>query len=58
MLKFSEAWKGDRFPDGRPKVDDKLIERLSGVSVEDVWTILPKAGYNNQFEGGFMVLHP
>jgi 4-hydroxy-4-methyl-2-oxoglutarate aldolase len=26
--------------------------------VEDVWTMLPRNGYNNQFEGGFMVLHP
>ena len=58
LLKYSEAWKGDRFPDGRPKVDDKLIDRLAGVSVEDVWTILPRSGYNNQFEGGFQVLHP
>jgi len=58
LIKYSEAWKGDRFPDGRPKVDDKLIDRLAGVSVEDVWTILPRSGYNNQFEGGFQVLHP
>lgn len=58
LMKYTEAWKGDRFPDGRPKVDDKLINRLAGVSVEDVWTVLPRSGYNNQFEGGFMVLHP
>ncbi len=58
LIKYTEAWKGDRFPDGRPKVDDKLINRLAGVSVEDVWTMLPRNGYNNQFEGGFMVLHP
>jgi 4-hydroxy-4-methyl-2-oxoglutarate aldolase len=58
LMKYTEAWKGARFSDGRPKVDDKLINRLAGVTVEDVWTVLPRSGYNNQFEGGFMVLHP
>ncbi|NDJ14861.1 MAG: dimethylmenaquinone methyltransferase [Acidobacteriia bacterium] len=58
LMKYTEAWKGARFSDGRPKVDDKLINRLAGVTVEDVWTMLPRNGYNNQFEGGFMVLHP
>ena len=58
LMNYTEAWKGARFSDGRPKVDDKLINRLAGVTVEDVWTVLPRSGYNNQFEGGFMVLHP
>lgn len=58
LLKYTQAWSGDRFPDGRPKVDDKLINRLAEVSAEDVWTVLPRNGYNQQFEGGFMSLHP
>ena len=25
---YTPEWKGERFPDGRPKVPDKLLERL------------------------------
>lgn len=58
MIKYSEKWQGDRFPDGRPKVDDKLLKKMDGVSAEEVWTILPGEGYRNQYEGDFKILHP
>jgi regulator of RNase E activity RraA len=50
----------ERFPDGRPKVPDDLIERARGMSAEEVWAILagPKSEYRNQYEDGFQVLHP
>src|SRR4051812_41953518 len=48
----------ERFPDGRPKVPDDLIERARGVSLEEIWAILPKKGFNNQYADGFQVLHP
>jgi regulator of RNase E activity RraA len=50
----------DRFPDGRPKVPDALIERARGMSAEEVWAILagPKSEYRNQYEDGFQILHP
>ena len=48
----------DRFPDGRPKVPDDLMERARGVSLEEIWATLPGKGFNNQFEDGFQVLHP
>jgi regulator of RNase E activity RraA len=51
-------WKGERFPDGRPKVADKLLERLKAVRLEEAWGILRNKGYQNQFEGDWMVLHP
>jgi len=47
-----------RFPDGRPKVPDALIERTRGLSAEEVWTILPKEGFRNQYADGFRILHP
>ena len=28
-------WKGERFPDGRPKVPDAILERLKKVSIEE-----------------------
>jgi 4-hydroxy-4-methyl-2-oxoglutarate aldolase len=47
-----------RFPDGRPNVPDKLIERARGLSLEEIWAVLPAKGFPNQFEGDFQVLHP
>ncbi len=36
MLEYTKAWTGDRFPDGRPKVPDALIERAKGLSSEEI----------------------
>jgi regulator of RNase E activity RraA len=51
-------WKGERFPDGRPKVSDQLLERLKKVAIEEAWGILRNSGYQNQFEGEWMVINP
>ena len=48
----------ERFPDGRPKVPDALIQRAKGISVEEVFGVLPGKGFRNQYEDGFQVLHP
>src|SRR5580698_7721285 len=48
----------ERFPDGRPKVPDALIERAKGMSAEEVWAILPNRNFRNHYEDGFQVLHP
>jgi regulator of RNase E activity RraA len=56
------AWTADnpfdRFPDGRPKVPDALVERARGLSSEEVLAVLPGKGYRNQYADGFQVLHP
>ena len=54
---YTPEWKGERFPDGRPKVSDKLLERLKGVHLEEAWGILRNKGYQNQFEGDWIVEH-
>jgi 4-hydroxy-4-methyl-2-oxoglutarate aldolase len=48
----------DRFPDGRPKVPDDLIERARGLSSEEVWATLSQKKFDNQYADGFVVLHP
>jgi regulator of RNase E activity RraA len=58
LTKYTEKWQGDRFPDGRPKVDDKLLQKMDGVSAEEIWGVLPGEGYPNQYEGDFKILHP
>jgi 4-hydroxy-4-methyl-2-oxoglutarate aldolase len=51
-------WKGERFPDGRPKVSDAILERLKNISMEEAWGVLRGKGYNNQFEGDWQVIFP
>jgi 4-hydroxy-4-methyl-2-oxoglutarate aldolase len=57
MMFYTSDWKGDRFPDGRPKVADDLLKRALAVSVEDIWDYLRGEGYQNQFEGDWQALH-
>ncbi len=57
MMFYTSDWKGDRFPDGRPKVPDDLLKRALDVSVEDIWDYLREEGYANQFEGDWQALH-
>lgn len=57
ILFYTSEWKGDRFPDGRPKIADNLLERALDVSIEDVWEYLRDQGYVNQFESGWQGLH-
>ena len=48
----------ERFPDGRPKIPDPLLERAKGLSAEEVWAVLPGKGYKYQWADGFQILHP
>jgi 4-hydroxy-4-methyl-2-oxoglutarate aldolase len=57
MMFYTSDWKGDRFPDGRPKLPADLLKRALDVSIEDVWDYLREKGYRNQFEGDWQALH-
>jgi regulator of RNase E activity RraA len=57
ILFYTSDWKGDRFPDGRPKLPDALLKRAVNMTIEDVWEFLRSEGYNNQFEAGWQALH-
>ena len=54
---LTAQWTGERFPDGRPKVSDDLLERLKHVTIEECWAELMKLGYQNQYEGDWMLVH-
>ncbi len=56
-IDITRAWKGDRFPDGRPKVPDTVLDRLADVTAEEAWDTLGEAGYRLQFEGGWKELN-
>lgn len=54
---LTAEWQGERFPDGRPKVSDNLLDRLKKVTIEECWAELMKLGYQNQYEGDWMLVH-
>jgi 4-hydroxy-4-methyl-2-oxoglutarate aldolase len=58
LIEYTAENPFDRFPDGRPKVPDALIERARSLSAEDVFSVLPGKGYRNQYADEFQVLHP
>ena len=55
---YTPDWKGERMPDGRPKVSDKILDRLKNVSMEESWQYLRGKGFMNQYENDWMVLRP
>jgi 4-hydroxy-4-methyl-2-oxoglutarate aldolase len=57
VLFYTSEWKGERFPDGRPRVPDDLLKRVVDVSVEDLWDYLRDKGFNCQFDTGYQMLH-
>jgi 4-hydroxy-4-methyl-2-oxoglutarate aldolase len=58
VRQLTSQWQGERLPDGRPYVPDRIIERLKKVSMEEAWGILRSSGYNNQYQGEWMLVNP
>ena len=57
MLAITPQWKGERFPDGRPRVPDKVLDALYGMTLEELWKPIFVKGYENQFIA-MKALHP
>jgi len=55
---LTAEWKGERFPDGRPKVSDAILARLKKISLEEAWGVLKNKGFLNQFEGDWTIIQP
>ena len=58
MIALTHLNPFERFPDGRPRVPDDLIERMKLVTTEEACSVLRKHGYHLQFVGGWMETHP
>lgn len=58
MIQYTPSWDGERFPDGRPKVPDNLLERLKSASIEQAWGVCKGAGFNQQYVGEFKCTQP
>ncbi len=58
LTEYTREWEGERFPDGRPKVPDDILERMRKVTITQAWGVLQGAGYKWQFEGNWQCTHP
>src|ERR1700742_3648040 len=58
VIKYTPEWKGERFPDGRPKVSDAILDRMKTVTLEEAWAVLRDAGFNHQYEDNWLSIHP
>lgn len=58
LIDYTSKSPFDRFPDGRPKIPDSLIDRARDLSSEEVWAGLHEDGFKNQYADGFQVLYP
>lgn len=56
IIQLTPLWKGERFEDGRPKVPDKYLEKMKGMTLEELWKPIFVKGYENQFEGDLRTL--
>lgn len=57
IIEMTSLWKGERFPDGRPKVPDRYLKALHNLTLEEVWKPIFVKGYESQFESRLQVLH-
>jgi len=57
LMFYTQEWTGERLPDGRPKVSDDILRRMKNISIEEAWGTLRNLGFQNQFEGGWEMLH-
>jgi regulator of RNase E activity RraA len=58
VIKYTPDWKGERFPDGRPKVPDDILDRMKNVTLEEAWATLGGSCFNHQYEDGWLSIHP
>ena len=58
VIKYTPDWHGERFPDGRPKVPDDILDRMKKVTLEEAWATLRTANFNHQYEDGWLSIHP
>lgn len=58
IIQLTPLWTGDRFDDGRPRVSDDILRRMQYVTTEEAWAVCWRQGYQFQFEGSWVNLHP
>lgn len=57
IIALTPQWTGERFPDGRPRVPDRYLEKMRKMTLEELWKPIFVKGYESQFEGDLKTLH-
>ncbi|HWD97947.1 MAG TPA: hypothetical protein VG345_02880 [Bryobacteraceae bacterium] len=57
MIRYTPDNPFDRFPDGRPKVPDAILEKVKGLSAEEVFGI-ERHGFPYQYSDHWKIVHP
>lgn len=57
IIAITPLWQGERFSDGRPKVAERYLDALYGMTLEELWKSIFVQGYENQFIA-MKSLHP
>ncbi|MBL6643071.1 MAG: RraA family protein [Flavobacteriaceae bacterium] len=58
LIFLTPEWKGDRFEDGRPKVEDNILKRMKQVTLEEAWAVLKGENFNYQYAEGWQTINP
>ena len=58
IIRLTPEWKGERLPDGRPKVSQDILRRMRNITFEEAWAPLWDRGYRNNWECDFKVTSP
>jgi regulator of RNase E activity RraA len=60
LARYTPQHHADRFPDGRPRVSDALLDRMRemNLEIEEAFGILNSKGYTHQYEADWKVLIP
>jgi regulator of RNase E activity RraA len=58
IIQLTPLWTGDRFPNGRPRVPDHILDRMRRIKTEEAWGVMWNEGYKYQFQGDWKVINP
>ncbi|HUQ95786.1 MAG TPA: hypothetical protein VM120_29175 [Bryobacteraceae bacterium] len=58
MIAYTAQNPFERFPDGRPKVPDELLEKVKSLVIEEAYGAVKSKGFPNQFAGDWKILNP
>ena len=58
IIRLTPEWKGERLPDGRPKVSADILQRMRDITFEEAWAPLWERGYRNNWECNFQMTSP
>ena len=57
IMRVTPHWTGERYDNGRPKVPDRILERMRRITLEEAWSPMWHKGYDFQFQGEFQMVH-